>query len=145
MGTALYCARSTGNTTDYVGMGFNFVEPKGLYDATGGGAYTGIRFYARVETGSSTIARFKMPDVNTDPDGGNCGSQPGGCYNDFGRPMTLTNAWVQYQALYSSLTQESGWGWAPPGGFSPNQVFAVQWQLNNTAGFDLQLDDVTFY
>src|SRR5690606_14633561 len=57
-----------GGDVVYVGVGLNFVDPKGQYDAS---AYKGISFWAKKAAGSGNV-RLKVPDVNTDPDGGVC-------------------------------------------------------------------------
>ena len=61
----------------FSGMGMNFIDPKGQYDAS---KYAGISFWAKKGPDSTGKVRLKVPDVNTDPDGGVCTE----CFNDFG-------------------------------------------------------------
>src|SRR5690606_2418074 len=60
------CMKGTVGTAAivYTGMGLNFVDPKGQYDAT---KYKGISFWAKKGPGSTGKVRLKVPDVNTDP------------------------------------------------------------------------------
>ncbi len=61
----------------FSGMGMNFIDPKGQYDAS---KYAGISFWAKKGADSTGKVRLKVPDANTDPDGGVCTE----CFNDFG-------------------------------------------------------------
>ena len=70
-------------------MGMNFIDPKGQYDAS---KYAGIPFWAKKGPDSTGKVRLKVPDVNTDPDGGVCTE----CFNDFGADIVLTNDWKLY-------------------------------------------------
>ena len=49
------------------GMGMNFVDPKAMYDSS---KYAGISFWAKKAENSTGKVRLKIPDVNTDPEGG---------------------------------------------------------------------------
>jgi endoglucanase len=122
----------------YAGMGFNFVDPKGLYDAT---AYGGISFWAKVGEGSATHVRLKVPDADTDPDGKVCTE----CFNDFGSDLELTTTWTKYTVPFSTLTQLQGWGTPRPASVNPAKLYGLQWQVNSPgAGYDIWVDDVTF-
>ena len=62
----------------FSGMGTNLIDPKDAYDAS---KYAGISFWAKKGSAESTgKVRLKVPDVNTDPQGGVCTE----CFNDFG-------------------------------------------------------------
>ncbi len=104
-----------GGATVYAGMGFNFIEPKGQYDAS---AYKGISFWAKVGAGSTTHVRVKVPDVNTDSDGKVCTA----CFNDFGSDLELTPTWTKYTLPFSGLTQLPGWGAPLPGAIDADQA-----------------------
>jgi len=125
-------------TNPYVGMGFNFVDPKGAYDAS---AYKGISFWAKVGPGSIAHVRVKVPDINTDDAGKVCTA----CFNDFGADLELTPTWTKYTLPFSSLTQMAGWGAPRPGAITATKLFGVQWQVNTPgASYDVWVDDIEF-
>ncbi|HEY8946248.1 MAG TPA: hypothetical protein VIM73_18485, partial [Polyangiaceae bacterium] len=123
-----YAAHMTGEVGNgeavYAGMGFNFVDPKGQYDAT---AYKGISFWAKKGPGSTANVRLKFPDVNTDPDGKVCKE----CFNDFGMDLQLTDDWQQYTIPYIAMTQQKGWGSPHTAGVDTSKVYGIQWQVND--------------
>jgi len=122
----------------YAAMGMNFVDPKGPYDAS---KYQGISFFAKKGPSSTSKLRIKIPDKNTDPDGGVCGA----CANDFGMQLTLTEEWQRFIVPFSALRQESGWGNPRPRALESEAVFAVQFQVNEKGRpFDVWLDDLAF-
>lgn len=136
---AAHMSGKVGNgTVVYGGMGFNFVDPKGMYDAS---AYKGISFWAKVGPGSGTHVRVKVPDVNTDDAGKVCTA----CFNDFGTDLELTTTWTKYTLPFSSMTQMVGWGAPQPGAITASKLFGVQWQVNTPgASYDVWVDDVEF-
>jgi hypothetical protein len=142
-----YAARLTGTNSTaggdiYAGMGLNLLDPKNFYDATVNGKYSGVRFDAKVGASSAVSIRFKIPDVNSDPAGITC--QATKCYDDYGMDMELTTSWVTYSLPFSTLTQV-GFGY-DPGGFTPTQVSALQWQfLTPGVDFELWVDNVILY
>ena len=120
----------------FAGMGFNFLDPKGLYDAT---AYKGIAFWAKVGGGSVTKVRMKIPSVDTDPDGKSCKA----CFNDFGIDLDLTTTWTRYVVPFSGATQLAGWGTPRPGALNPAKIYGIQWQVNSPgSSYDIWIDDV---
>jgi hypothetical protein len=158
-GGSNYACRLTGTNSItggdiYAGVGINLTDPKSFYDLTLGGLYSGIKFDAMVGT-AATVVRFKIPDSDTDPDGGICpgistcssanaSNTNGCCFDDYGMDMTLTGAWTNYRLSFSSLTQ-SGFGYAP-GTFKPQQASALQWQFQEAGlDYDLWLDNVYLY
>jgi hypothetical protein len=125
-------------TVVYGGVGFNFVDPKGAYDAS---AYKGISFWAKVGEGSATKIRLKVPDGDTDPDGKVCTE----CFNDFGTDLTLTTTWTKYTVSFSQMAQMQGWGAPHPAAIDPKKLFGVQWQVNTPgSNYDLWVDEVEF-
>ena len=100
-------ARFHGNvgtgTPLFAGMGVNLTDPKGPYDASG---YAGIAFWARAAPGATGKVRLKIPDANTDPQGGVCAE----CFNDFGADLALTSEWKQFVFPWPALKQLPGWG-----------------------------------
>lgn len=137
-----YAARMKGHISGasivFAGMGANFLDPKGPYDAS---KYGGISFWAKRGAGTTPKVRFKIPDAATDPDGGLCSA----CYNDFGIDLKLNEEWTQYIIPFSSLKQERGWGAPHPKGIDPTQLFAAQFQVNDKSkDYDIWVDDLKF-
>ena len=135
-----YAARMQGRVGTasivYVGMGLSLLDPKGAYDAS---RYGGIRFYGK-RTGGDVPVRIKLPDRDTDPDGGRCQE----CFNDFGTVVSLTDAWTEYVLPFAAATQEESWGDKFPR-LATNAIYQVQWQVNTPgADFDIWIDDVAF-
>ncbi len=146
-GDADFAARMTGTLgpggTLYVGMGFSFTEPKAMYDATLEGACAGLRFWVRAGTfHGATPLRLKMPDANTDPDGGVCTN----CYDDHGFDVTVApSEWSLVEIPFADMTQE-GWG-SPRASFEPARAYGIQWQVNRPSGaaIDLWVDDIALF
>jgi endoglucanase len=137
-----YAAHASGKVgngqTVYAGLGFNFVDPKGAYNAS---AYKGVSFWGKVGPGSVTKVRVKVPDANTDPDGKVCTE----CFNDFGADLEFTQTWTKYTLAFSSLAQMSGWGAPHPGAIDPTKLFGIQWQVNTPgASYDIWVDEIEF-
>ena len=129
----------SGYTSWGSGVGFNFVEPSGPpipYDVS---MYDSIRFWARVEAGSSTALRIVLPNSQTDPNGGICSI----CYDHYGIDITLTTSWAMYQIPFSSITQQ-GWG-DDTGPFDATTVYNFETRHNDNVTYDLWLDDFVFY
>jgi hypothetical protein len=136
-----YAARMTGTVAGsneaYVGMGLNFVDPKGQYDAS---KYKGISFWAKKGPGSAAKVRLKVPDVSTDPEGKICK----GCYNDFGMEITLNDEWTQYVIPFTSMKQDKTWGTLVDG-ITPSKLYGMQFQFKEPGTtFDMWLDEIEF-
>lgn len=126
-----------GGDVVYAGMGLNFVDPKGQYDAS---AYQGITFWAKKAAGSGNM-RVKVPDVNTDPDGKVCSE----CFNDFGMDLVLTDQWQQYTLPFASMKQVKGWGNPIKSNIEPKTLYGIQFQVNEkNTPFDIWVDDIQF-
>jgi endoglucanase len=123
----------------FAGMGLNLTDPKDTYDAS---RYKGISFWAkRGDVGAYRKVRVKMPDINTDPDGGKCTN----CYNDFGLDIKLDTEWQQYVVPFDRLKQESGWGSPRPSGMAAGETFAIQFQVKEAgAKYDVWVDEIKF-
>lgn len=121
----------------YAGMGLNLTDPKDTYDAS---KYKGVSFYAKRGPNSSSKVRFKIPDVNTDPDGGQCTN----CYNDFGLDIRLTEEWQKFTIPFSKLKQEPGWGSPRPSGVAVDKMYAIQFQTKWPGEYDFWVDDIAF-
>lgn len=127
-----------GGGTLYAGMGLNFVDPKGTYDA---GKYGGVSFWAKKGAGSTGKVRLKVPDVATDPDGKQCTE----CFNDFGLDLELSEEWTEYTIPFSGMKQMKGWGSPRPDGIEPSKLYGLQWQVNDPgAAFDIWVDEIAF-
>jgi endoglucanase len=119
-------------------MGFNFVDPKGPYDAS---KYKGISFWAKKGPGGAAKVKLKVPDNSTDPDGKICTQ----CFNDFGMDLTLTDEWTQYTIPFTSMKQEKNWGSPHPDGINPSAIYGLQFQFKEAgSNFDMWLDEVEF-
>jgi len=137
-----FAARIHGKTSTgklaFAGVGFNFVDPKGPYDAS---KHQGIAFYARAGDDQTTHARLKVPDSSTDPEGGKCGE----CFNDFGADIELDATWRYFELPFSALRQMEGWGNPRPASIDKNQLYGVQFQVSAPGSeFDLWIDDLVF-
>jgi endoglucanase len=120
------------------GMGMNFIDPKGPYDAS---KYAGISFWAKTGDNSTPKVRLKVPDTNTDPDGGVCQE----CFNDFGGDLTLTKEWKQYIFPWKAMKQMPGWGSPRKPHVTPAKIYGVQFQVNvPSATYDIYIDDLKF-
>ena len=105
----------------YAGMGMNFVDPKGTYDAS---RYQGIAFWAKRNPGSTPHVRLKVSDAQTDPDGQLCHQ----CFNDHGWDLELTDQWALYTVPFAAMKQED---WGPKdGGIDRTRLYGIQFQVN---------------
>ena len=120
----------------YAGMGLNFVDPKGVYDAS---RYRGIAFWAKKNPGSTPNVRVKVPDVQTDPDGKLCRQ----CFNDHGYSLVLGDDWTLYTIPFAEMRQED---WGPKdGGIDPARLYGIQFQVSEKgAPFDISVDQIHF-
>lgn len=122
----------------YAGMGLNFLDPKGPYDAS---KYQGISFWAKKNPGSTANVRLKVPDGATDPDGKICSA----CFNDFGFDLTLTDEWQHYVIPFRVMKQIKGWGSPHTDGIDKSKIYGMQFQVNEKgAAFDVVIDEIAF-
>jgi hypothetical protein len=87
----------------YAAMGLNFEDPKGAFDAS---AYEGITFWVRRAPNTIDKLSVKMPDGNTDPDGGICSA----CFNDYFYTVPVGEKWSRVVLPFRDLHQEPDWG-----------------------------------
>jgi len=120
----------------YAGMGLNFVDPKGAYDAS---RYQGIAFWAKKNPGSASRVRVKVPDAQTEPDGKQCRQ----CFNDHGWDLELGDQWELYTLPFAAMKQED---WGPKdGGIDPAHLYGIQFQVSEKgAAFDISVDEIQF-
>jgi len=122
----------------YAALGLNLTDPRGPFDAS---KYRGVSFYAKKGPGSLSHVRLKLPDKNTDPDGGVCAK----CSNDFGLRLNLTEEWQRFIVPFSALRQESGWGSPRPRSVEAAGIYALQFQVNDKGRpYDIWIDDLAF-
>jgi hypothetical protein len=122
----------------YAGLGVNFVDPKGQYDAS---RYSGVTFWARRAESSTGKVRLKVPDVNTDEEAHVCTE----CFNDFGADFNFTTEWKQYVVPFKSMKQLAGWGAPHKPHITADKVYGLQWQVQvPSAHYDIYIDDVRF-
>lgn len=127
----------TGNLV-FSGMGMNFLDPKGGYDSS---KYGGISFWAKKGAGSTGKVRLKIPDSNTDPDGGVCTE----CFNDFGMDLTLTEEWQLFTIPFGALKQQKGWGKPRKSGAEVSGLYGIQFQVNDPGqAYDIWVDQIRF-
>jgi hypothetical protein len=120
----------------YGGLGLNLLDPKGPYDAS---AHGGIAFWARSGKGPGHV-QLKVPDENTDPDGGKCSN----CYNDFQKRFDLDETWRRYVVRFDELAQEPDWGSPRPEALTRHGVYSLQFQVAEPGPYDIWLDDIAF-
>jgi endoglucanase len=119
-------------------LGMNFQDPKATYDAS---KYEGITFFAKRGAGSTGKVRLKVPDGNTDPEGGVCSE----CFNDFGEDLNLGEQWQRYVFPFRDMKQMEGWGAPRKAHIDPTKLFGLQWQVNTQgADYDIFVDNVAF-
>lgn len=122
----------------FAGMGLNFVDPKGPYDAS---KYGGVSFWAKKGPGSTSKVRLKVPDISTDPDGKICSE----CFNDFGADLVLTEEWKKYTFPFDRLKQLQGWGAPRRNAIDKSKIYGVQFQVNDKGqAYDIWVDNVQF-
>ena len=116
----------------------NFIDPKGQYDTS---KYTGISFCAKRGENSTGKVRLKVPDVNTDPDGGMCTE----CFNDFGARPEPDDRVEQVHLPVPQDDPAGGLGRAAQAAHHPSKMYGVQWQVNVPgANYDIWVDDLQF-
>lgn len=122
----------------YAGMGVNFVDPKGAFDAS---PYYAIAFYARRGPNGHEQARLVVPDSQTDPDGHACRE----CFNDFGADLALGTDWHHYIIPFASMRQQPQWGDPRPSYIDKSAIFSLQIRVSQPgATFDIWLDQIEF-
>ncbi len=123
-----------------VGVGIGFGPAKQTYDAS---KYAGISFFVKAGAKGTKNLRVKVSDVNTHPDGGVCKAD-NGCWNHFGKDLTLTEQWQEVKVPFAEMKQQDGWGDPHPPSITPNKVFDINWSIDKGQEFDVWIDDVKF-
>jgi hypothetical protein len=133
--------------TDYgAGLGADFVNlqaKKVPYDVS---AYSGIRFYAKVASGTQASLKLLIPTTYSDPMGGKCDDSVAlkKCNDHLYYPVTsLKTTWDVYECDFSGLMQQ-GFG-LPQASLDPTSVYSVQFTLlTKLLAADIWIDDVAF-
>jgi len=122
----------------YAGLGLNFVDPKGSYDAS---KYEGVTFWAKRAANSTGKVRLKVPDVSTDEAGGVCSE----CFNDFGTDLNLTEQWQRFVIPFHDMKQMEGWGAPRRAHIDASKIYGMQWQTQvQGADYDFAVDNLAF-
>ncbi|MEI9950471.1 MAG: hypothetical protein WDO74_16175 [Pseudomonadota bacterium] len=130
------------------GMGFDFNNTAMKACPYNAGAYTGIKFWAKANTGNMAMmalsAMVKIPATTAVANGGTC---VGTCDDHYAlKPApVLTMAWTQYTITFASAATfaQGGFGTAAP--FDKTKILAVQFQVAKNVKFNFSVDDVTFF
>jgi len=135
---ANFKGKLAGKSTVYAAMGLNFEDPKGPYDAS---AYQGITFFAKRGSGNSGKLWVKMPDGNTDPEGGICSA----CFNDYGAEVDVGDTWKRIVIPFIDLRQEGDWGSPRKPHVDRKRLFAIHFEAKTPgADYDFLIDDLAF-
>ena len=131
-------------TSGYDQLGFNFTNPAGtnnagisFYDATVGGRYTGISFWAKVKTMPSTVCGASVPFWVDFVDNG--------AVTDHSVAVPFTTTWQQYTVFYN----QAGWDQLEDGNSTALKavsIEAVKFEPQNLGtnnfNIDFLIDDV---
>jgi len=146
--TPKFAATTSGPAfTSYgAGMGFDFNNTAKKSCPYNASVYTGIKFWAKANTGNMTgmtlKAMIKIPATTpTTADGGTCAAK---CEDHFFlKPApALTATWTQYTMPFASIAQD-GFGTAAT--FDKTSLLGVQFQVAASVAFNFSIDDITFY
>ena len=119
-------------------VGFRLAQGS-MYDAS---RYAGVSFFAKAGEKSESQVRLKVGDVNTQPDGKVCKE---GCYNDFGKDLSLGRDWQEYKISFAEMKQQEGWGDPRPPAITAGKLIQIAWHMTTPgAEFDVWLDDIRF-
>jgi hypothetical protein len=115
---------------------------KAPYDVS---AYRGIRFYAKIGSGTTSTVKVLLPNIYSDADGGKCSDADSKkrCGDHLFKSVSgLKATWDVYEVNFIDFTQQP-FG-LPQTGFDSTGVYSVQFTMMNKLAIDLWLDDVTF-
>jgi len=144
-GTSALHLTATGFADWGAGVGADMVNQMGKkapYDVS---AYSAVRFYAKIASGSTSTVKVLFPNVYSDADGGKCvdTDTTKRCGDHLFKSIAgLKTAWDLYEVKFSDVAQQ-GFG-LPQTGFDAKGVYSVQFTLTNKTPIELWIDDVTF-
>jgi hypothetical protein len=109
-------------------------------------AFTGVRFWAKLNSATTGVIRFVLADVQTthEDDDGACTGANGNCGNHFGYSLTtISTDWQQFSVPFTMLKQET---WSSEMFAAPqtDRVMALRFQVGKTV-FDYSVDDIELY
>ena len=81
----------------------------------------------------------RVPDKNSLPDGGVCGTAAMPCYDYFQKVYSFNTTWTEYDVLFSQL-KATGW----PTALAQNAIFSIEFGLASRSVFELWIDDISF-
>jgi hypothetical protein len=121
----------------YAGVGFDFSNAKKpcVYN---GGAYTGIKFWARGDV--EITIKVNISGTADATGGGTCAT---GCSNGHGKKVVLAPTWAEVDLPFATIMQDLTWGTQVP--FDKTTLLSLQVQVPSGGAFSVALDDFTFY
>jgi len=145
--TAALHLTATGFTGWGAGVGADMVNlssgKKAPYDVS---AYRGIRFFAKIGSGTTATVKVLLPNIYSDADGGKCtdADSTKRCGDHLFQSVSgLKTTWAEYEVKFSDFTQQP-FGLKQPPPFDLTGVYSVQFTMANKLPVDLWLDDVSF-
>ena len=121
----------------------NLAAKKVAYDVS---AYRGIRFYAKVASGTQSSLKLLVTTTFSDPDGGKCNDAVADkrCSDHLFYPVSsIKSTWDVYECDFDELVQQ-GFGLVQPE-LDPTSVYSIQFTLSTKLlPVDLWIDDVSF-
>jgi len=136
---------ASGFTVWGAGVGADMVNQAGKKVAYDVSAYSGIRFSAKIASGSTTVVNVLLPNIHSDVDGGDCNDTvPTKHCGDhlFKSVSGLKTTWAVYEVKFADLTVQ-GFG-NPQPTFDPTGVYSVQFTQTNKLPIDIWFDDISF-
>jgi hypothetical protein len=123
-----------GFTGSYLQMGFVFAFSEASSVPFDVSPYSGIRFWAWSKyTGQPVRLNFPDKDTSTELVGATCRSSDGGCGNDFGTNLTLTDTPAEYSVQWTDLSTQSYAGAYRAPSFDQTAVYDTDFFIFNAA------------
>lgn len=123
------------------GIGVNFKEPKGAYDASN---YSGISFWIRASKPLNPID-VQIVTRSTDNEGGVC-TENVDCSNHFRMELQVGEEWQRETHLWESFKQDVGWG--KQVAWNPEELFSVHFFVRaidtDETDTEVYIDDISF-
>jgi hypothetical protein len=122
--------------------GYGFTSSGANLSVGLGSPYNASSFWARVDSGTTSVIRVAFPDKDTDLAGGICTTSPGptNCWDHFGTRMTFSTTWTKYSLTWSQLTQD-GWGLLAKA-FDSTSLYGIIFEIPENATFGLWIDNL---
>jgi hypothetical protein len=69
----------------------------------------------------------------------------GSCWNHFGKDITFTSEWKEYQILFSEMKQREGWGDPRPATITPDKLYSFDFSfIEPGRKIELFIDNMQF-